>query len=110
MKHLSDYELENIKKETKAQLIERLEYKSAEIFKLKMNIECSGNYKITTYKNKKEVNVISFTWDDNPHGANWGEVKDLAFQLANSYQDYESNIETKIEISDDWDETPINKS
>ena len=45
-------------------------------------------------------------WKDNPHGARFNEVKDLASTLMTAYQDYESLIETEIIIKDDWDELP----
>ena len=47
---------------------------------------------------------MKFTWDDNPHGASFDEIKDLEHALMKSYQDYESLIESEIILFDDWDE------
>lgn len=104
MSNLTTYEQEQIKKETKAQIIERLERARAEENKYKWLCEISGNYKIIIYKNKKKVQELEFTWDDNPHGASFEEIKNLEKALLHSYQDYESLIESEIILFDDWDE------
>jgi len=104
MSNLTTYEQEQIKKETKAQVIERLERSRAEENKYKWLCEISGNYKIIIYKNKKKVQELEFTWDDNPHGASFEEIKNLEKALLHSYQDYESLIESEIILFDDWDE------
>jgi hypothetical protein len=105
MSNLTTYEQEQIKKETKAQVIERLERARAEENKYKWLCEISGRYKIIIYKNKKKVQELEFTWDDNPHGASFEEIKNLEKALLHSYQDYESLIESEIILFDDWDET-----
>ena len=56
------------------------------------------------FKNKKVVQVLKFTWEDNPHGSRWDEIQDLRHSLMNSYQDYDSLIESEVTFKDDWDE------
>jgi hypothetical protein len=104
MSNLTTYEQEQIKKETKTQIIERLERARAEANKYKWLCEISGRYNIVIYKNKKKVQELKFTWKDNPHGASFEEIKDLEHSLMKSYQDYESLIESEIILFDDWDE------
>ena len=64
----------------------------------------SGEYKIIISKNKKQVQELNFTWEDNPHGCRYDEVKDLEHSLMAAYQDYDSLVESEIIIKNDWDE------
>ena len=89
---------------TKAELITRLEDSDKEVRKERWKLDMPGEYQIRILKNKKEVQELNFTWDDNPHGARWNEVKDLEHSLMNAYQDYESIVESIILIKNDWDE------
>jgi len=100
--HEDYYKLLN--KKTKTQLIEKLEDAHVEYKKLGWQLDCSGDYQIKIWKNKKLVQDLKFTWDDNPHGASFKDVKDLEHSLMTAYQDYESLIESQIILNDDWDE------
>jgi len=93
-----------LNKKTKAELITKLEEKHLEYRKLGWELETSGHYEIKIWKNKKQVQNLEFTWEDNPHGANFKEVKDLEHGLMTAYQDYESIVESQIIINNDWDE------
>ena len=77
--HKSFYEI--LEKCTKAELITRLEDSDKEVRKERWKLDMSGEYQIRILKNKKEVQELNFTWDDNPHGARWDEVKDLEHSL-----------------------------
>jgi hypothetical protein len=100
--HKSFYEI--LEKCTKAELITRLENSDKEVRKERWKLDMSGEYQIRILKNKKEVQELNFTWDDNPHGARWDELKDLEHSLMNAYQDYESIVESIVLIKNDWDE------
>tara|TARA_B110000305_G_scaffold175433_1_gene194054 strand:+ start:1201 stop:1533 length:333 start_codon:yes stop_codon:yes gene_type:complete len=100
--HKSFYEI--LEKCTKAELITRLENSDKEVRKERWKLDMPGEYQIRILKNKKEVQKLNFTWDDNPHGARWDEVKDLEHSLMAAYQDYESIVESFILIKNDWDE------
>lgn len=94
----------SLEKCTKQELIEKLEDWDKRLDRMRWKLDCSGFYSIKIFKNKKLVNTLDFTWDDNPHGCQWDDIKDLAQNLMNAYQDYESLVETEIIIKDDWDE------
>jgi hypothetical protein len=93
-----------LEKCTKAELITKLEESDKREKKTQWKLDCSGEYEIRIYKNKKAVQVLTFTWEDNPHGSRWDEIQDLRHSLMTAYQDYESLVESKIIIKDDWDE------
>lgn len=93
-----------LNKKTKAELITTLEKKHIQYRQLGWELETSGHYQIIIWKNKKQVQDLEFTWNDNPHGANFKEIKDLEHSLMSAYQDCESLIESQIIINNDWDE------
>ena len=89
---------------TKAELITKLEESDKNCRYTECKLDMPGEYKIIISKNKKQVQELNFTWDDNPNGANWDEVKDLEHSLMAAYQDYDSLVESEIIIKNDWDE------
>ncbi len=93
-----------LEKCTKAELITKLEDFDKSKRRTEWKLDMSGEYKITIYKNKKQVQELNFTWEDNPHGCRWDEVKDLEHSLMAAYQDYDSLVESEILIKNDWDE------
>lgn len=103
-KNLNEYQKENYKTKTKKELLQTIDWMQGDINKHRNNDLISGCYTIEVYKNKIPVQTISLGWSENPHGANFSEVKQLAQSLMTAYQDYESLIETKIILLDDWDE------
>jgi len=109
MKHINEHYLKELKKLSKQELIQRIDWKEGTIKRQNNVNQISGVYKINVYKNKTLAHSISMDWDDNPHGARFNEVKDLASSLITAYQDYESLIETEIIIKDDWNELQIIK-
>ena len=109
MKHINEHYLKELKKLSKQELIQRIDWKEGTIKRQNNVNQISGVYKINVYKNKSLIHSISMDWDNNPHGAIFNEVKGLASSLMTAYQDYESLIETEIIIKDDWDELQIIK-
>ena len=103
-KHLHEDYYKILEKCTKAELITKLEESDKRERSTQWKLDCSGEYSITIFKNKKVVQVLKFTWEDNPHGSRWDEIQDLRHSLMNSYQDYDSLIESEVTFKDDWDE------
>lgn len=93
-----------LEKCTKAELITKLEESNKREREVRWKLDCSGEYEIRIYKDKKAVQVLTFSWEDNPHGSRWDEIQDLRHSLMTAYQDYDSLVESKIIIKDDWDE------
>ena len=93
-----------LEKCTKAELITKLEDFDKSNRRTEWKLDMSGEYKITIFKNKKKAQELNFTWEDNPHGCRWDEVKDLEHSLMAAYQDYDSLVESEILIKNDWDE------
>lgn len=106
MKNLTDYQIKSYKKQTKKELIQSLDYMQGYLKESSFKDDIGGCYIIEVYKNKIPVQTISMGWDDNPHGAKFSEVQKLANCLMGAYQDYDSLIETKIILLDEWDELP----
>ena len=103
-RHFHEDYYKTLDKCTKAELITKLEESDKSQRRIKWKLHMSGEYKIIISKNKKQVQELNFTWDDNPNGANWDEVKDLEHSLMAAYQDYDSLVESQIIINNDWDE------
>jgi hypothetical protein len=106
MKNLTEYQIKNYKKQTKKELIQSLDWMQGSLSEAQSKDNIGGQYTIEVYKNKIPVQTISLGWDENPHGAKFSEIQQLASSLMNAYQDYDSLIETKIILLDEWDELP----
>tara|TARA_R100001163_G_C5037644_1_gene176503 strand:- start:469 stop:801 length:333 start_codon:yes stop_codon:yes gene_type:complete len=103
-RHFHEDYYKTLEKCTKAELITKLEESDKRETNLQRKLDCSGEYSITIYKNKKVIQKLEYTWDDNPHGARWDDIETLRLALMDSYQDYESLIESEVTLKDDWDE------
>jgi hypothetical protein len=103
-RHFHEDYYKTLEKCTKAELITKLEESDKREKRTQWKLDCSGEYEIRIYKDKKAVQVLTFDWEDNPHGSRWDEIQDLKHSLMTAYQDYDSLIESKIIIKDDWDE------
>lgn len=103
-RHFHEDYYKALEKCTKAELITKLEESDKSRRRIEWKLDMSGEYKIIISKNKKQVQELNFTWDDNPHGCRYDEVKDLEHSLMAAYQDYESLVESEIIIKNDWDE------
>ena len=106
MKNLTEYQIKNYKKQTKKELIQSLDYMQKSLSEAQNRDFIGGQYTIEVYKNKIPVQTISMGWDENPHGAKFSEIQELTTALMRVYQDYDSLIETKIILLDEWDELP----
>ena len=106
MKNLTEYQIKNYKKQTKKELIQSLDWMQRSLSEAKSKDNIGGQYTIEVYKNKIPVQTISLGWDENPHGAKFSEIQQLANSLMRAYQDYESLVETKIILLEEWDELP----
>lgn len=103
-RHFHEDYYKALEKCTKAELITKLEESDKSQRRIEWKLDMSGEYKIIISKNKKQVQELNFTWEDNPHGCRYDEVKDLEHSLMAAYQDYESLVESEIIIKNDWDE------
>ena len=106
MENLTEHQIKSYKKQSKKELIQSLNWMQGRLNKANLKDDISGCYIIEVYKNKIPVQTISMDWDDNPHGAKFSEIQQLANSLMNAYQDYDSLIETKIILLEEWDELP----
>ena len=106
MKNLTEYQIKNYKKQTKKELIQSLDWMQGRLNKANLKDDISGCYIIEVYKNKIPVQTISMGWDENPNGARFSDIQQLANSLLRAYQDYDSLIETKIILLEEWDELP----
>ena len=106
MKNLTEYQIKNYKKQTKKELIQSLDWMQRSLSEAQSKDNIGGQYTIEVYKNKIPLQTISLGWDENPHGAKFSEIQQLANSLMNAYQDYESLIETKVILLEEWDELP----
>ena len=104
MNNLTEYQIDSYKKKTKKELIQCLDWMQGSLTTAQNKDNIGGEYTIEVYKNKIPVQTISLGWNENPHGAKFSDVQQLASSLMNAYQDYESLVETKIILIDDWDE------
>ena len=106
MKNLTEYQIKNYKKQTKKELIQSLDWMQRSLSEAQNKDSIGGQYTIEVYKNKIPVQTISLGWDENPHGAKFSEIQELTTALMRVYQDYDSLIETKIILLEEWDELP----
>lgn len=104
-KYLTEYQLEQMNKETKAQLIQRLDDLEKKYRQLNWEFDHYGKASILISKNGAILQTLNFNEDTNPHGLRIDELKNVANNLEHIYQDYESNIESTIILKSDWDET-----
>ena len=103
--YLTEYQLQQINKETKAELIERLNEAEKKYRRLNFEFDHYGKATILISKAGAIVQTINFNEDTNPHGLRIDELKNVAQNLEQIYQDYESNIESTIILKSEWDET-----
>ena len=103
--YLTEYQLQQINKETRAELIERLNEAEKRYSRLNWELDHYGKATILISKAGAIVQTINFNEETNPHGLRIDEIKNVAQNLEQIYQDYDSNIETTIILKSEWDET-----
>ncbi len=103
--YLTEYEIEQVKKESKEEILDRLNNKEQKYKRLLWENQHYGKASIIIYKNGAQIQSINFDERDTNNGFMFNELKGLAQNLEQMYQDYESIIHTKIILSETWDET-----
>jgi hypothetical protein len=103
--YLTDYQVEQMNKETKAQLIGRLNEAEKRYRRLNWELDHYGKATILISKGGAILQTLNFNEDTNPNGLRIDELKNVANNLEHIYQDYESNIESTIILKSEWDET-----
>jgi len=103
--YLTDYQLEQMNKETKSQLIDRLNEAEKRYRRLNWELDHYGKASILISKGGAIVQDLNFSEDTNPQGLRIDDLKETAQSLEKLYQDYESNIQSTIILKSEWDET-----
>jgi hypothetical protein len=102
--YLTEYEIEQIKKESVDEILDRLNEKERKYKRLFWDTQHYGKATILIYKNGAQIQSINFDENHTENGFMFNELKSLTQSLEHMYQDYESIIQTKIILSDEWDE------
>lgn len=102
--YLGAYEIEQVKKETTEEILERLNNSEKRYKRLYWELDHYGTASILISKEGAIVQSLDFDRDANPHGIRIDELRETAQSLEKIYQDYESNIETTIILKSNWDE------
>jgi hypothetical protein len=102
--YLTQYEIDQVKKENIEEILDRLNNKEQKYKRLFWETQHYGKVSILIYKNGAQIQSIHFDELHTGNGFMFNEIKGMAQSLEHIYQDYESLIETKIILSDTWDE------
>jgi hypothetical protein len=102
---LSEYLIKTIKEETKEQILERVNSMEENNRRKEFQNHHYGDANIIVYKDGKQVQSILLNEADICEGFTYGELKSIAQDLENLYQDYESKTVYKIILTSEWDET-----
>jgi len=103
--YLTEYQIKQMNKETKAELIDRLNEAEKKYRRLNWELDHYGKATILISKGGAILQTLNFNEDTNPHGLRIDELKNVTNNLEHIYQDYESNIESTIILKSVWDET-----
>ena len=87
------------------ELKEIIKQKDTNFRRLNWELDHYGKATILISKGGAIVQTINFDEETNPHGLRIDELKNVAQNLEQIYQDYESNIESTIILKSEWDET-----
>ena len=104
LEYLTEYQIEQMNKETKAELIDRLNEAEKRYRRLNWELDHYGKATILISKSGAILQTLNFNEDTNPHGLRIDDLKETAQSLEKLYQDYESNIESTIILKSEWDE------
>ena len=102
--YLTEYEIQQIKKESIEEILDRLNEKEKKYKRLFWDTQHYGKATILIYKNGAQIQNINFDENHTENGFMFNELKSMTQSIEHMYQDYESLIETKIILSDQWDE------
>lgn len=87
------------------ELKEIIKQKDTNFRRLNFEFDHYGKATILISKAGAIMQTINFNEETNPHGLRIDELKNVAQNLEQIYQDYESNIESTIILKSEWDET-----
>lgn len=102
--YLTEYEIEQIKKESIEEILDRLNSKEQKYKRLFWETQHWGKIRIVVLKNGKQIHSIEFDPMNTANGFMFNDIKGMAQSLEQMYQDYESLIQTRILFLDEWDE------
>ena len=102
--YLTEYQIKAIKKETKEEILKRVDNLERDKRRAHWDQMHYGNVKITTFKNGDKVNTLDLNEEDTNNGFSFSDLKSISIDIQKLYQDYESNIKTVIVLTDVWDE------
>ena len=102
--YLGAYEIEQVKKETTEEILERLNSSEKRYKRLYWDCQHYGTVIIHIYKNGIEVQRIELNEEDTENGFDFTDIKSVANDLENMYQDGTSLTEVVIKLKSKWDE------
>lgn len=102
--YLTDYQIESINKETKEEILNRINGYEGNKRRNYWDQMHYGPINLITYKNGKEVNRLELNEEDTPEGFSFIDIKSISNDIQKLFQDYESHIETVLILKDIWDE------
>jgi len=102
--YLTDYQIESINKETKEEILNRINGYEGNKRRNHWDQMHYGPINLITYKNGKEVNRLELNEDDTTDGFSFIYIKSISTDIQKLFQDYESHIETVLILKDVWDE------
>jgi uncharacterized Ntn-hydrolase superfamily protein len=103
--YLGAYEIEQVKKESTEEILERLNEAEKRYRRLNGELDHYGKATILIRKGGAIVQGLNFDEDTSPHGLRIDDLKETAQSLEKLYQDYESNIQSTIILKSEWNET-----
>mgnify|MGYP001466991879 CR=1 FL=1 len=102
--YLTEYEIEQINKSSKDEILERLNEKEKKYKRLFWESQFFGSVKMIISKNGETLQNIELNEMDTENGFLFSDLKSISDEFQRLYQNYDSLIETKIILSDKWDE------
>ena len=103
--YLTEYEIEQVKKESIEEILDRLNNKEQKYKRLFWDTQHWGPVNIIIHKNGKQVQNINFDEWDTSNGFQLNELKGMVQDYERIYQDYESKISSTLILKSEWDET-----
>lgn len=104
-RYLTEYQIKTIKKETTAQILERVNdlYKREQ--KNKFDNAIYGDIQLRIFKDGTNLHVINIKQDHTDFCYDFADIKEIVYHFQKIYQEGNNNVKAIINISDDWDES-----
>ena len=102
--YLGAADIEQVKKETTEEILQRLNNSEKRYKRLYWDCQHWGTVIIQIFKNGIEVQKIELNEEDTANGFDFADIKSIANDLENMYQDYKSLTEVVIKFKSEWDE------